>query len=981
VKINPPFLLAILLVYTNVAYAQSWRELNPPPNIFTDAIFSVAADNAGNVYAAGKLKNSGGKFMVANWNGQWNELGGSANSLNANNVIYSVATDNTGNVYAAGAFAGASGYIYVAKWNGTAWSQVGTGSAALNANGTIYCMTIDNANNIYVAGAFPGTNGKPYVAKWDGDTWSSLGGTTLNANGLIYSLATDNSGNVYAAGHFTNTGNKYYVAKWDGNNWSELGVATPLNANDYINCIKTDNAGNIYAAGAFRNAANEYYVAKYNGTSWAEMGTGADAIHANGPINTLTVNNPNNVFAAGYGTNSNGGTNVMKWNGISWSQIFEVGYATNNSIRSIILDNAGNLFAGGEFKNGGGHCYVAKWDGASMQEYGRQGEFLPVSNRIMVVMPDVNGYVYAIGDFWSGPGNYDLAKWNGITWTRMKNPNNPNLALVSTVTTDQLGNIYAAGGFANNGEPYVAKWNGTDWVEVANPATPLNALSIQQLTADSNNNIYAAGVFVENSTPYNVAKWDGTSWTKFGTAGVGSFTSIVPAPGGNVYVSGYFTDNNGKFYVAKAGPTIGWIELGTGANALNASSFISALSIDHSGNLYAIGMLDNVAADSYVAKWDGTTWNHLGTPPDHPTHFGGLTADSTGNVYVGGDFDIPSYHHSVIKWNGANWNDIASGYPTIFNSNFFSLANDKRGNVYAGGTFSNEANNQYVAAYGNSVLVLRQPLLSNVANQYCGGAGNQTIKILNLPDTTIVLARVRLDATLLNISADTTFVFNPSTLSAGTHRLKISFSHGPDSLFMIKDFIIAAASTPDVNISASTTTVIDLNPVTVTASNASGGGTSPLYTFAKDRSFTNILQAESSGNTVNIDPVTLTVGDNWIYARMRTSNTCYTAQTNTDSIKIIRTVATGIRDIDYPNQEIYVYPVPFTTSFTIKGLQSSKSYTVTLISPGGHSVFRNTIRNNTGINVSQTLPPGMYSLVVYDNSKKRFIGTLRLIKN
>ena len=118
-----------------------------------------------------------------------------------------------------------------------------------------------------------------------------------------------------------------------------------------------------------------------------------------------------------------------------------------------------------------------------------------------------------------------------------------------------------------------------------------------------------------------------------------------------------------------------------------------------------------------------------------------------------------------------------------------------------------------------------------------------------------------------------------------------------------ENFANTLAITPDVNLSANITNVINLAaPVIVTATNATAGGTAPLYTFAKNRAFTTIVQAEGASNVLNLDPATLAIGDNWIFVRMKSSASCITTQSVTDSIKIIRDQATGITDPDNPGR-------------------------------------------------------------------------------
>jgi Secretion system C-terminal sorting domain len=169
--------------------------------------------------------------------------------------------------------------------------------------------------------------------------------------------------------------------------------------------------------------------------------------------------------------------------------------------------------------------------------------------------------------------------------------------------------------------------------------------------------------------------------------------------------------------------------------------------------------------------------------------------------------------------------------------------------------------------------------------------------------------------------------------------------------------------------------------VTVTAVNASGGGATPLFTFATNRGMTQILQAESPSNTFSLSPAAIPIGDNWIYVQMRTSETCYASPTNTDSIKINRSAITGVRDIDFPNQEIIIYPVPLNGQLNIKGLQSSKSYLLGIVTAQGQKIYEKKTYNSssTTINIPESAK-GIYWLTIYDNTRKRILGAIALIK-
>ena len=250
----------------------SWAELGNGSNALNanNPIYTLAKDTSGHIYAAGAFTNGAtsksGYHYVAVWNGTtWSELGAGTHPLNANDNIWTVKADNSGNIYTAGAFTDSKGYMYVAKWNGTTWSELGgNGSTALGANNTINSIAIDNSGNIYASGDFTDLNGNSCVTKWNGSKWSVLG--ALGQVSYILSITVDNSGNVYAVGTISDPySNDCVVAKWDGKNWVELGTGSnSLNANNIIRSIVIDNSGYIYIAGNFTDSHNYTYVAQWS---------------------------------------------------------------------------------------------------------------------------------------------------------------------------------------------------------------------------------------------------------------------------------------------------------------------------------------------------------------------------------------------------------------------------------------------------------------------------------------------------------------------------------------------------------------------------------------------------------------------------------------------------------------------------------------------------------------------------------------------
>lgn len=282
------------------------------------------------------------------------------------------------------------------------------------------------------------------------------------------------------------------------------------------------------------------------------------------------------------------------------------------------------------------------------------------------------------------------------------------------------------------------------------------------------------------------------------------------------------------------------------------------------------------------------------------------------------------------------------------------------------------------------LLIPNQPVITGIGTTYCGTASAQKGKITNIPSTDYLSTNtVKLDGTTtLTIAADSTFSITPSALTAGNHSVVITFTNASGSKNATVNFTVTQAVNPDVNVSANITTVVNLTDnVVITATNASGGGTAPLYTFAKDKAMTNIMQAEGISNTLTVQPNTLVVGSNWFYVRMKTSDACFSAQTNIDSIRIDRSSVTGLIDLDNPTQVINVYPNPFKQSISIGGLNASKSYTITITNMNGQQLYSQQVSGHGSVTINRAiLPGGNYWISIYDVKKKRMIGTVPLIK-
>ncbi|RYU78898.1 beta strand repeat-containing protein, partial [Hymenobacter persicinus] len=667
---------------------------------------------------------------IAKWDGTaWSALGnGTAPATSANNganeAVFALAVLNN-DLYVGGQFTdvrnGSSPVAAssVAKWDGTAWSALGNGTAvATNTNNgvnpqAVFALTV-MGTDLYVGGRFSAVrNGSTAVAanniaKWNGTAWSALGNGTAVAtstnNGVsdgVFALAVLNN-ELYIAGYFSTVRNgsnpvsASSVAKWDGTTWSALGngtaVATSTNngVNYTAGCLVV-LSNDLYVGGDFtivNNSSSEVAasrIARWNGTAWSALDTGQNG--ADATIYAVARASNGDLYVGGEFT-SIGATvanNVAKWNGTTWSALgngsavaTSINNGVNNRVNTLAMLN-NDLYVGGYFFrvfNGTSELaagQIAKWNGTVWSTLGN-GTAIATStnngvNGFVLGLAVLNNELYVGGTFSAVRNGTNrisanhVAKWDGTVWSTLGN----GTALATSTNNGTSGNIsalvvrstdlYVGGSFttAFNGSSAVAansvaKWNGTSWSALGNgtaAATSTNNgivnLNFPEYGVNAmtfwGNDLYVGGNFTtartSNSvvTANNIAKWDGIAWSALGSGsatatstnnGVSDVVNALAAGSGELYVGGYFLTVN------------------------NSSGAVPA---------------------TMIAKWNGTTWNTLGT---------GLNGNvralvASGNQLIaGGDFTV-SGDGSKVNSRFGIYNVVANPLSVVAGSNAAAL--------------------------------------------------------------------------------------------------------------------------------------------------------------------------------------------------------------------------------------------------------------------------------------------------------------------
>ncbi|MBV4355902.1 FG-GAP-like repeat-containing protein [Pinibacter aurantiacus] len=291
----------------------------------------------------------------------------------------------------------------------------------------------------------------------------------------------------------------------------------------------------------------------------------------------------------------------------------------------------------------------------------------------------------------------------------------------------------------------------------------------------------------------------------------------------------------------------------------------------------------------------------------------------------------------------------------------------------------------YQTAMDSVVITKSQPSpqLGDLPSPICKNAQTQYLTITNFPEANKGLnVQVTIDTIRTTVLPDHRIAFSPDTLKEGAHTLTVKFISNSTTTSAELTFAITKPVLPAVSLSASQISVINLSaPVVLTAVNENGGGASPTYTFAKDSSFSQIIQQESSSNKTEINASSLVFGNNKFFVMMKTSDGCFVRPTAIAGVTVTRTSATGIIDPDYPGDVIGVYPNPVGDQLNINSLKDQKTYRIDLINSNGQIVYSKELGNSTGLNIpTAILPSGIYELKIYDKTKNHLLGVMKLYK-
>ena len=296
---------------------------------------------------------------------------------------------------------------------------------------------------------------------------------------------------------------------------------------------------------------------------------------------------------------------------------------------------------------------------------------------------------------------FNAAYYDGTQWRNLVSailPVDP-LTIINDMAIAPNGDVVVTGRFTNIGgvaAVNIARWNGATWSAFG---TGLNDDGLHVEVAP-NGDVYAGGKFhsAGGVNAYHVARWDGSSWHKLGAqSGMNNdvYSLTISADGTTVYVGGIFTDQyslsaNAMLRIAKYDVSSDtFTAMGNGFD-----NTVRDVVISPSNYVYACGdfSLSGIAHMHYIGKWNGSTWEQLG---DGLAGGNVLSMDISeeGNIVVVGEFTSASgvTTKRIAIWNGSTWSNIdillyVGGTPSPAAVRFVGE------DIYVGGSYFSETN-------------------------------------------------------------------------------------------------------------------------------------------------------------------------------------------------------------------------------------------------------------------------------------------------
>jgi hypothetical protein len=532
----------------------------------------------------------------------------------------------------------------IARWTGTAWAPLGSG-----VNNAVQAITSVPGRGIVVGGNFSTAGGKSCgrIAAWDGVQWILLGN---GVNGTVLALTTLPSGDVVAGGTFTQasgTASKY-AARWDWQAWRSMGNSLT----DVMYTLSTMPNGDVVGGGSKASSSSESTLMhRWDGNAWTAFGS----MGGKAPLVNAMQGMPD-------GTVLVGGSEPW-FNGDAWAGRFmtyrdstwKSDYALDHSVHAIADMGDGSAVFAGSFTTSihGMGSRITRW---------RDGEYTmltqgPLGRTLTACKLSDGSYVVG-GEFEGVPqGVRGIGRSNGVRWSAI---GTGLIGRVEGVCELADGRIVAVGEFEVPEDANIrnmAAWDGSTWSGFGTSIPPLLSMAVLD-----GGEIVVGGDFdaIDGVEASSVAVWDGEGWSRVGEGVTGTVRAVHLAQDGHVVAGGAFVMVDGSQGNIARWNGVEWSAVGGGAQGP-----VEAIGEQGDGSIViggAFAKVGDVGASS-IARWNGEAWHAIGQGLEWGVH--GVACLSSGEILAGGAFtrvgnNSGSAYH-IARWDGTAWSTFGNG--------------------------------------------------------------------------------------------------------------------------------------------------------------------------------------------------------------------------------------------------------------------------------------------------------------------------------
>jgi len=445
-----------------------------------------------------------------------------------------------------------------------------------------------------------------------------------------------------------------------------------------------------------------------------------------GPVNvdipySIAVDDSGNVYVTGQsaGSGSNYDYVTIKYNSSGIQQWFQryngTGNSTDNAF-SVVVDDFHNVYVTGRSWGIGSafdYATIKYSMSGDLQWVQRYDGDVNDNDEAKAIAVDHSGNVYVTGYSWGIYSDYATIKYSssGVQqWVRRYNNPPDGSDLAYSITIDNFGNVYVAGGSYLQGTGYdyaMVKYNssGTEqWIRRYNGPANADDISIS-VKVDFSGNVYETG--------YSYGSGSGIDYAtvKYNSGGVEQWVQRYNGPPGNLsdYARAIVIDSSGNVYVTGESSGSGssydyatikyntsgvqqWVQRYNAPE--NSSDKACCITVDELENVYVTGTTlpgsgtdENYTSIKYNPSGN-QLWVEVYNGPGSSSSFDithGIAIDKMGNVYVTGESDGvgTSRDYATIKYSqtiiGINPNShnlpgkflLEQNYPNPFNPSTF----------------------------------------------------------------------------------------------------------------------------------------------------------------------------------------------------------------------------------------------------------------------------------------------------------------------